>query len=63
MAREADKLRAYWKTLPIQHRLRFVEGLPEAEALVRSSGGEGGRGGDDVVQDLVLAPAAWCFKV
>lgn len=63
VAREADKLRAYWKTLPMQHRLRFVEGLPEAEALVKASGEEGDRGGDNVVQDLVLAPAAWCFKV
>lgn len=63
---ETGKLLGYWQTLPLRHRLRFLEGLPEAEALAEKAGegGSGGeQGGDHLVRDLVLAPVAWCFKV
>lgn len=71
MAQEADSLRGYWRTLPLQQRLHFLKGLPEAAALVSDSGDGTGScssitsSGDlvDVVQDLVLAPVAWCFEV
>jgi len=52
----------------VQRRLDLLEGLPEAAALVGNSGDGTGNGGSskdhvDVVQDLMLAPVAWCFKV
>lgn len=65
-AQEAGKLSRYWRTLPVQHKLRLVRDLPEAGALV-SEAGEAGDGErrccGDVVHNLVLAPVAWCYKV
>lgn len=65
-AQEAGKLSRYWRTLPVQHKLRLVRDIPEAGALV-SEAGEAGDGErrccGDVVHNLVLAPVAWCYKV
>lgn len=61
---EADKLARSWKRLPLQHRLRLLEGLPEAEiTAANESGGEGRRGYVDVLRDLVLTPMALCVEV
>lgn len=67
VAEERGKLARCWRRLPLRHRLRLLEGLPEVKKeATAAAGGEsssGGQGCDDVVGDLVLAPAALCFKV
>lgn len=68
-AQEADNLRGYWRALPLQQRRHFLEGLPDAAALAGDSGDGtamsscSGGGKVDLVQNLMLAPVAWCFKV
>lgn len=62
--RVIEKLHAFWQTLSQRHRLRFLEGFPEAEAVVAGSSGEGtAEGSDNLIRDLVIAPIAWCFEV
>lgn len=72
MAQEADSLRCYWRALHPQRRQQLLEGLPEAAALAGDEGDEGdgtgvsscsGGGNVNLVQSLMLAPVAWCFKV
>lgn len=70
MAQEVDSLRGCWRALPLQQRQDLLEGLPEAAALAVDPGGgtatgscSSSGGNADLVQDLVLAPVAWCFKV
>lgn len=64
---ERGKLARCWHRLPLRHRLRLLEGLPdvekEATAAVRGESGGDCQGCDDVIGDLVLAPASLCFKV
>lgn len=64
---ERCKLAGCWRRLPQRHRLRVLEGLPEAEkeeiAAVGSGSGGEGRDCEDILGDLVLAPVALCFKV
>lgn len=62
-AQEAKSLCAYWQTLTLQRRRNLLKDLPEAAALVSNprDGVGGSRRG--LVQDLVLAPVAWCFEV
>lgn len=53
----------------MQRRLHFLKGLPEAAALATNFGDEisvscsSSSSSRDLLQDLVLAPVAWCFEV
>ena len=62
--RVIEELHVFWQTLSQRHKLRFLEGVPEAKAVIAGSSGEGtDEKGDDLIRELVLAPIAWCFKV